>query len=292
LVVLSGLVKGALWVVGVGAIAYLLLLSLLWLGQRKLMFVPNRLLTITPAVFGLEYEEVWIPVVGGSDRLHGWWLPPTNPDENRLTLLYLHGNAGNVGDHLSLASRFQALGFSVLLVDYRGYGLSSGPFPSEARLYEDALTAWQYLIQERAIAPAEILIYGHSIGGAVAIDLAVNMPQAAGLIVENTFTSMEAMAVHQGYGAWVPVSRLLNQRFDSLQKMPQLKLPVLFIHGLADLTVPPVMSQQLYEAAPQPKWIWSVAGADHNNVSDIAGPEYDRRIRQFLKDLSLMGRPS
>ncbi|MBD0337610.1 MAG: alpha/beta hydrolase [Cyanobacteria bacterium Co-bin13] len=287
---MSGLIKGLLWSAAVGAIAYLLLCSLLWLSQRKLIFVPNRLLTITPAVLGLDYQEVWIPVGGGSDRLHSWWLPAT-ANAHGLTLLYLHGNAGNIGDHLSLANRFQMLGFSVLLVDYRGYGLSSGPFPSEARIYEDALTAWRYLLESQGIDPGQILIFGHSIGGAVAIDLAVNTPQAAGLIVENTFTSMEAMALYQGYGAWAPVNRLLNQRFDSLQKVSHLRLPVLFIHGLADLTVPPQMSQQLYEAAPQPKWIWSVAGADHNNLSEVAGPEYERRIRQFLADLALIGRP-
>ncbi|MBD2260919.1 alpha/beta fold hydrolase [Pseudanabaena sp. FACHB-2040] len=288
---MSGLVKGGLWIVGAGAIAYLLFCSLLWLGQRKLIFVPNRLLTVTPAALGLDYQEVWIPVGSGPDQLHSWWLPATAP-ANSLTLLYLHGNAGNIGDHLSLASRFQALGLSVLLVDYRGYGLSTGPFPSETRIYEDALTGWHYLIKDRGIAPEQILIFGHSIGGAVAIDLAVNTPQAAGLIVENTFTSMEAMALHQGYGAWAPVKALLNQRFDSLQKVSRLRLPVLFIHGLADLTVPPEMSQQLYEATPSPKWLWSIPGADHNNVFEVAGLEYDRRIRQFLADLALIGRPS
>ncbi|HEY9735598.1 MAG TPA: alpha/beta hydrolase [Trichocoleus sp.] len=286
MVVLSGLAKVLLWAIGAGAIAYLLLCGGLWAGQRQLMFVPNRHVVGTPATLGLDYENIWISV--GQGKMHGWWLPGRSSQSltaENFTLLYLHGNAGNVGDHLGPASRFQALGLSVLLVDYRGYGLSSGPFPSEAQIYEDAESAWRYLTQERGIRPEQILIFGHSIGGAIAIDLARRVPNAAGLIVENTFTSMQDMALLQGYGAWVPVGWLLNQRFDSLGKVPDLKLPVLFIHGLADLTVPPEMSRRLYEAAPQPKWLWLMAGADHNTVAAVAGMEYDRRIEEFLQTL-------
>lgn len=285
MVIIPGLAKGVLWAVGAGAIAYLLFCGALWVGQRQLMFVPNRQLVATPAVVGLPYEEISIPV--GEGHMHGWWLPGRTvlAPGSELALLYLHGNAGNVGDHLGPASRFQALGLSVLLVDYRGYGLSSGPFPSESQLYEDALAAWGYLTQERGLKPEQILIFGHSLGGAIAIDLACRVPNAVGLIVENTFTAMQDMALLQRYGAWVPVRWLLNQRFDSLAKVPDLQVPVLFIHGLADLTVPPEMSRRLYEAASQPKWLWLMAGADHNTVAAVAGSEYDRRIQEFLKAL-------
>ncbi|HEY9761635.1 MAG TPA: alpha/beta hydrolase [Trichocoleus sp.] len=280
------MLKGSLWLVGISAIAYLALCALLWVGQRRLIFVPDRLLTLNPSALGLSYQEVWVPVDRSrTDRLHGWWLPAEGSASD-LTVLYLHGNAGNVGHHLSLASRFQRLGLPVLLVDYRGYGLSSGPFPSEARLYEDALAAWHYLTNERHLPPSKVLIFGHSIGGAVAIDLASQVPEAAGLIVENTFTSMGDMATWLGYGNWVPVQWLLTQRFDSLQKVPNLKLPVLFIQGLADRTVPPEMSGRLYEAASEPKWIWTVAQGEHNNVAEVAGTEYDRRILQFLTHLA------
>lgn len=280
------MLNGALWLAGVGAIAYLGLCTLLWVGQRRLIFVPDRLLTVNPAALGLNYQETWVPVGrSGTERLHAWWLPAKSETPS-FTVLYLHGNAGNVGSHLSLASRFQRLGLSVLLVDYRGYGLSSGPFPSEARLYEDALAAWRYLTESQGLSPSQVLIFGHSIGGAVAIDLASQMPQAAGLIVENTFTSMRDMATWLGYGNWVPVQWLLTQRFDSLQKVPNLKLPVLFIQGLADQTVPPEMSHRLYQAASEPKWIWTFPQGEHNNVAEVAGAEYDRCILQFLAQIA------
>lgn len=279
------LLKGALWLAGVSAIAYLLLCAVLWVGQRRLIFVPDRLLTVTPAALGLQYQEVWVPVAPSTDRLHAWWLS-AEKGLSDLTVLYLHGNAGNIGHHLSLASRFQRLGMPVLMVDYRGYGLSSGPFPTETRLYEDALAAWRYLTEDRHLSPSQILIFGHSIGGAVAIDLASQEPNAAGLIVENTFTSMRDMAMWLGYGNWVPVQWLLNQRFDSLQKVPNLQLPVLFIQGLADRTVPSEMSSRLYQAASEPKWLWTVPQGEHNNVAEVAGKEYDHRILQFLTQIS------
>lgn len=257
------------------------------------MFVPRRELDVTPAALGLPYQTVRLPVpaqgLTPAGELHGWWLPA---DGAEFTLLYLHGNAGNISSHLSFASRFQQAGLSVLLIDYRGYGLSSGPFPSEARIYEDAQTAWRYLVETRGILPEQIVIFGHSIGGAIAIDLAHQTPDAAGLIVENTFTSMLAMALRQGYGRWVPVDWLLNQRFDSLSKVPQLQLPVLFIHGLADLTVPPEMSQQLYAATPPPKDLWLVPGADHNTVAEIAGGSYEQQLQRFLSQIRLSRCPA
>lgn len=283
---LKALLWALRWGLGLSAIAYLGLCFGLWSAQRRLVFVPRRQLDLTPAALGLEHQTVRLPVpaqgLTPAGELHGWWLPAADAE---FTLLYLHGNAGNIGSHLSFASRFQQVGLSVLLVDYRGYGLSSGPFPSEARIYEDAQVAWRYLVDTRGIAPEQIVIFGHSIGGAIAIDLARQTPAAAGLIVENTFTSMLAMAQRQGYGSWVPVNWLLTQRFDSLSKVSQLQLPILFIHGLADLTVPPEMSHQLYAAAPQPKWLWLVPGADHNTVAEVAGSHYEQQLQQFLSHI-------
>jgi alpha-beta hydrolase superfamily lysophospholipase len=121
------------------------------------------------------------------ERIHVWWIA-AQPDAK--VLLYLHGNGINMGAAVANAHQFHQLGFSVLLIDYRGYGRSEGSFPTETRVYQDAVTAWDYLVKQRQIQPSQIFLFGHSLGGAIAIDLAVQHPDAAGLIVESSFTSM------------------------------------------------------------------------------------------------------
>lgn len=226
----------------------------------------------------MPYEDVWIPV--GDGHIHGWWLP--NEGELDLTFLYLHGNAANISQNLTWALALRDLGASVLMIDYRGYGLSSGPFPSEAQFYEDALAAWNFLLQEKGIPTEEIVIYGHSIGGAVGVDLAAQVSQGAALIVESSFTSMTDMAKGSGYATLFPVERLLTQRFESLEKLPSIDMPVMYIHGENDASVPASMSQQLYEATQAPKEIWLVPNADHNDVVEQAGGEFPGQILQFL----------
>ncbi|MGB3266929.1 MAG: alpha/beta fold hydrolase, partial [Microcoleus sp.] len=198
-------------------------------------------------------------------------------------VLYLHGNGSNVGANVEHAHRFHRLGLSVFLIDYRGYGKSQGDFPSEYRVYEDAEFAWDYLVKQRGIHPNQIYIYGHSLGGAIAIDLAVRHPEAAGLIVEGSFTSVRAMVDFQKGLFWMfPIDFLLTQRFDSLSKVDRLQMPVLFIHGTADTVVPSQMSKKLFDAAPEPKQLYMVPDGGHNNVAEIGGAEYLQRFRQFL----------
>lgn len=251
----------------------------LYFYQSRLIFHPKSLIGLTPSEVALEYEEVWLPVVSGG-RIHGWWLPGAHPTR---TLLYLHGNGGNIGVNLEHARRFQQMGFSVFLFDYRGYGLSEGPFPNEARVYEDANAAWDYLIQTRNIQPADIYLYGHSLGGAIAIELATHQPQVAGLIVQGSFTSMQAAATAVGRYQLIPLRLLLTQRFDSLSKVKDLKMPLFYIHGLDDAEVPADMSRQLYEASPQPKELWLVPMAGHNDLARIAGQTYFDQVQDFLE---------
>ncbi len=156
---------------------------------------------------------------------------------------HLHGNGLNIGANIAHASRFHQLGFSVLLIDYRGYGRSEGAFPNEKKVYQDAATAWNYLVQKLQIPPRHIFIYGHSLGGAIAIDLAVKHPNAAGLIVESSFTSIREVVAYRNLFWMFPVNLILTQRFESIKKLPQLRMPILFIHGTADSTVPFFMSQ-------------------------------------------------
>ena len=260
----------------------------LYFYQTKLIFKPTNLLTETPEQRQLDYEDVWIGSVGESvsagEGLHGWWLPGLSGtlSAQSLTLLYLHGNSENIGANLGLAHRYQRMGFNVLMVDYRGYGLSPGPFPNEQRVYEDAIAAHRYLTDTRQIPTQNLWLFGHSLGGAIAIELAIQR-QAAGLIVQSSFSSMLQAVKLTGQYDWFPVNWILTQRFDSMAKVPQLKLPVLYIHGVEDDTTAAVMSEQLYDVSPSPKQLWLVPEANHNNVSDIAGPTYFTTVETFVQ---------
>ena len=156
--------------IGLIVTAYLSACLYLFVEQKRFIFFPTATLETTPAAFNLLYQEVWLPVEtkgGKVERIHGWWIP----GKGKQTLLYLHGNGINISANVSHAYRFHQLGFSVLLIDYRGYGRSEGNFPTETAVYQDAETAWNYLVKERKIAAKDIFVYGHSLGGAIAINL-------------------------------------------------------------------------------------------------------------------------
>jgi fermentation-respiration switch protein FrsA (DUF1100 family) len=199
-------------------------------------------------------------------------------------MIYLHGNSSNIsGANLRAASRFRQAGFSILLVDYRGYGKSTGAFPTEASVYRDAQSMWDYLIEERGIKAENIYIYGHSLGGAIAINLAVKSPQAAGLIVECTFTSIREMAGYQKFYNLLPLDFIVNQKFDSINKIANIKIPLLVVHGVEDKTVPSFMGEALYNKAKQPKKLWLVDNAGHNNIGDIAKEKYFQTMQIFFE---------
>jgi len=253
----------------------------LWVKQRELMFLPTRDVTRTPADVHLNYEDVRLPVGGKQPALlHGWWLQSNDADA--AVVLYLHGNDANLGANVDHVAALHRIGFSVLAVDYRGYGKSEGAFPSESRMYDDAEAAWSYLVRERNVDRGQAFIYGHSLGGAVAIELALRRPEAAGVVVESAFTSMSDMAK---IGYWMfPIDWLLNQRFDSLAKLPLLRVPVLFIHGMADAEVPYAMSERLFAAAPEPKWLTLIPGAGHEDSASVGGALYTRAVLEFVQE--------
>jgi alpha-beta hydrolase superfamily lysophospholipase len=250
--------------------------------QREWIFRPQRDLHSTPASYGLPFEEVWLTVAGDGDgareRVHGWWIP--GPDATAPTLLYLHGARWSLSNNLFRIQRLQRMGFAVLAIDYRGFGRSDGELPSEAQAYDDAQAAWQHL---RLLEPdpRRRFAYGHSLGGAVAIELATRNDDVAGLIVESTFTSMADMAEKMGYGN-LPIGLVLTQRFDSLAKVAAVKAPVLFVHGTSDRFVPAEMSERLYAAAPEPKRLLLVESGNHSNVSSVAFEKYQAAVRDLL----------
>jgi hypothetical protein len=248
--------------------------------QRELIFRAERDVHATPAAYGLAFEEIWLTVAGEADgareRVHGWWIP--GADATAPTLLYLHGARRNISDNLFRIQRLQRMGFAVLAIDYRGFGRSDGELPSEAQAYEDAQAAWRHL---RLLEPdaRRRFVYGHSLGGAVAIELATRNDDVAGLIVESTFTSMADMAEKMGYGG---LGLVLTQRFDSLAKVAAVKAPILFVHGTSDRFVPAEMSERLYAAAPEPKRLLLVENGNHGNASALAFEKYQAAVRDLL----------
>jgi len=222
------------------------------------------------------FDEHWVPVAGGTQKLHAWWL--TSENANAPVVLYLHGARWNLTGSVTRIERWRQLGFSVFAVDYRGFGRSSDVAPTEDYAYEDAEAAWDYLAK---LAPGrQRFIVGHSLGGAIAVELARRRPDAAGLVLEATFTSVRDMIDQSPWG-FLPVSLILTQKFDTLSKIGDVKMPVLVTHGTRDSVVPFEMGERLYNAAHGPKRFVKVEGAGHHNLSGAGFDQY----RQALVEL-------
>lgn len=268
----------SLWpAIAVAAVAYLVACAAIWKFQSRLIFYPLPKLADSPSAYGARFEDVTIPAP--TFALHGWWMRAA-PDAP--VILYFHGNGGNIGAYASQAARLRNLGYSVLIIDYRGYGQSSGPFPCEERVYEDAELAWSWLAGTMKIPASQICIYGHSLGGAVAIEMATRHPDAAALIVESSFTSALAMGKHLQVFRIFPLRSLLHHYFNSIAKVPALRMPVLFMHGTRDLTVPCRMSRELHAAAAEPKQLVIFSGAMHMNCGESAPDLYRDSVADFV----------
>lgn len=247
--------------------------------ERELVFRPVRDYVRSPADLGLAHEELWLAVArqdgAGDERVHGWWLPAARP--GAPTLLYLHGVRWSLGNNLFRIARWHDLGFNVLAVDYRGFGRSDGDLPSEQAIQADARAAWAE-VRRREPQKAMRFIYGHSLGAAVALDLAAGERDAAGVIAEAGFTSLPDMVADRN----LPVGALLTQRFDALDRARSLSMPSLFIHGTADSVVPSAMSERLYAAAPAPKRLLLIEGGSHSNFGGTGMTEVRRAVAEFV----------
>jgi pimeloyl-ACP methyl ester carboxylesterase len=259
-------------------LAYVATGMLLWAFQNRLIFEPERTLHAAAGDFPFEVVEVAIPV--GIQTVSGWEIPSAQP--GAPVVLYLHGNDGNVTTRMSEIEPLRELGYSVFVVDYRGYGKSDARFPSESSVYQDADAAWDYLVRERGVSPERLYIYGHSLGGAIAIELATRHPEAAGLIVESSFTSIYDMAMLERRYSLFPVKPLLNQRFDSIEKVGRLQVPVLYLHGTDDEVVPISMGRRLYSESGGVKSFVAIEGGRHGDNSAVDGPAFRAAIQGFV----------
>ncbi|MGE5522192.1 MAG: alpha/beta hydrolase [Rhodospirillaceae bacterium] len=228
-------------------------------------------------------EEIEIPV-NGDQHMHAWWWPAARA--NAPAVLYLHGSRWNLTGQLFRIAQLHDFGFSVVAIDYRGFGKSKGDLPSEETVYQDAQAAWARLVALQP-DPSRRYIYGHSLGGAVAVDLAYKLarldgaPHAAGLVVESSFTTLGDVAEVVVNTRW-PIRWLLSQKFDSVQKIADVRVPVLFVHGTEDRHVPARFSETLYAAAASPKKLLFVEGGTHNNSMRHGSVEYRAALRELF----------
>jgi uncharacterized protein len=223
-----------------------------------------------------NFEERWLPV-NATEKLHAWYAPAA--DKNAPVLLYLHGARWNMTGSSTRIPRWNKMGFSVLAIDYRGFGQSSARTPSEASANEDAKVAWEYM---KTIAPnKKRFIFGHSLGGAIATKLALTNPEADGLILEGTFTSIPDMVKEMKWG-FLPVGFLVTQRFDTLDCIDEIKMPILFAHGTNDDIVPFSMSERLFAAAKATKRFFRAEGGNHHNLTANYFDEYSRAVKEHF----------
>ncbi|MBM3140188.1 MAG: alpha/beta hydrolase [Chloroflexi bacterium] len=244
-----------------------------WL-ERPFIYFPSRTLERTPAAAGLAYEDVFL-VASDDVRVHGWFVPGTGP----VTLLWFHGNGGNIGDRVGhLALIRSELGVGVFIVSYRGYGRSGGT-PTEQGTYRDAEAAFAHLRARPGVDPGRIAYYGQSLGAAVATELAARHPPHA-LVLESPLPSIRYMA-GVAY-PFLPVGPLLRTRYDSLARIADVRAPVLVLHGDRDEVIPYEGGRRVYEAAREPKRFITVRGARHDDVFLVGGHDYWGAIREFL----------
>ncbi len=226
---------------------------------------------------GLPLEDVWFQAADGT-QLFGWYVRPFNTPHPPV-LLWCHGNAGNIIHRLDNLAALHRLGLAVFLFDYRGYGRSRGT-PSEQGLYRDALAAHAYLTEQRKIPAHRLVLFGRSLGGAVAGVLAGQRP-AAGLVLESAFPSVEAVA-RAHYGG-LPMHWLLSAEYDLAGSLQKVTMPTLVIHGDRDEIIPLALGRQVFDAARNPKAFYLVKGAHHNNLYVVGGGHYLQRLKGFVR---------
>jgi alpha-beta hydrolase superfamily lysophospholipase len=270
------------------SLLYLAVCFYFWVTQVDKILAPRADLPSNPGRMGLEYSDVEIPLsLGGLDTdqtLRAFWIPARTSD--RPVLLYLHGQDATRGKNLEHIENFHQCDLNVLTIDYRGFGESYGKQqPSEEKVYQDALTALNFLKREHS--GRDIFIYGHSLGGAIAIELATRQEakDTAGLIVESTFSSVSDMAAWRYFGLLqlLPLETLINQRFDSIGKIHLVDRPILLIHGTKDSKIPHQMSEMLHARSERWSTLCLIENADHADCCLIGKVEYQSQIADFVE---------
>lgn len=232
----------------------------LYFTQHKMVFFPGKNLVMTPDEIGLQYEDLYIQS-GDNEKINAWYFPYKGSIEipDRKVVLFCHGNAGNISHRIETVEYILELGANIMLFDYRGFGKSEGS-PGEEEVYQDALVCYNWLINEKGFTPDQVIIFGRSLGGAVAVDLASKVA-CSGVIVESSFTSAKAMA--KEIFPIFPINLILKYKLNSIDKIGHIKCPVLVTHSTEDDIIPYKMGEDLFNAAEEPKKFVKLSGR-HN----------------------------
>ncbi len=265
------------------AVAYLATAAFLYFMQATMIFpAPKAYEKTTPADSGLAFENLHIPVVG-RDYLHAWWVPAASPSKN--VLLVFHGN-GYVLEEMvgGEIETLHEIGADLLLIDYRGYGSSSAVTPNEKTIKADADAALNDLLHERKVPKRHIFLFGRSIGSGPAAYLASTNPGLAGLILASPFSSIDDAATAVWYSRLFPVGLLLRTHFDTLSRIRAVHIPLLIVSGTADTLTPARMASQIFEQAHQPKQIYYVPRAGHNDLLAEGGAKLVQVLKSFVQE--------
>ncbi|MDH5204011.1 MAG: alpha/beta hydrolase [Nitrospirota bacterium] len=255
-------------------LSYSLLLVIVYFRQYRMLYFPEKEIGQTPNSLGLKYEEINFKTEDGF-HISGWYIPA---EKEKGVLLFCHGNAGNISHRVDSIKIFNSLNLSVLIFDYRGYGKSEGK-PSEYGTYLDAEAAWDYLVNVKRKSPENIILFGRSLGGAVAAELAMRKKPAA-LIIESSFTSVPDIG--KTFYPWLPIKLLSKFKYSTIDKIGSIHCPKLIIHSPEDEIISFRNGEMLYEKAFQPKDFLKIKGG-HNEGFLISGKTYSDGIKMFLE---------
>lgn len=267
----------------IGIIAYLAFGTMIYFMQPGMIFYPNmpdRKLVTTPASIGLDYHDVDL-ITEDNIKLHGWFITSSSAEAPQHTVLFFHGNAGNISHRLDSINIFHKLGMNVFIIDYRGYGQSTAKI-TEDGMYLDASAAWFYLTEHKDINPENIIIFGRSLGGSIAAWLASHRTPAA-LIVESSFSSVESMG--KRFYPFLPVKLISRFYFNTKEYIKAVQCPVLVAHSSSDDIIPYKEGREIFNAAPQPKQFLQMYGG-HNDGFLVSGESYIDGLQSFISGLS------
>ncbi len=265
----------AIWIVIIIAGTYIIFAGSLFIFQSHYIYYPVRVLSTDPGSIGLNFESVSFETADGV-KLSGWFIPGENA---KGVILFCHGNAGNISHRLESIQIFHRLGLDIFIFDYRGYGQSEGK-PTEPGTYQDAEAAWRYLTEERQVNPSKIIVFGRSLGGAVASWLAQRHTPGA-LILESAFTSLPDIAAT--VYPYLPVRLLLRSKYNTAEYLGRINCPVLIVHSRNDEIMPFSHGQRLFEMAKEPRKFLEITGT-HNEGFITSGKRYEEGLNAFVSE--------